>query len=225
MSNSVDKSRFSLFVCGGFMDGWSRKTCPRWFTAVCGGRSAGSDGVMHAFLGSVQNGSGTQTSTPKRRHVAAVPAAAENTCRGHTPTCQRPSVFAFLQRIWICGKTSNIHAPSLQMCYTPCSSYDCRCFVSSSRGAGPSSLQQGRAAALDPHQEKTEDLHTEPYSVNQWPTNLHTPCDCFLSHYLFGRSLISTQSAAQQPPPACTVSLQPLSLAVCRLRTWTGRFT
>lgn len=132
MSNSVDKSRFSLFVCGGFMDGWSRKTCPRWFTAVCGGRSAGSDGVMHAFLGSVQNGSGTQTSTPKRRHVAAVPAAAENTCRGHTPTCQRPSVFAFLQRIWICGKTSNIHAPSLQMCYTPCSSYDCRCFVSSS---------------------------------------------------------------------------------------------
>lgn len=134
-------------------------------------------------------------------------------------------LFAFLQRIWICGKTSNIHAPSLQMCYTPCSSYDCRCFVSSSRGAGPSSLQQGRAAALDPHQEKTEDLHTEPYSVNQWPTNLHTPRDCFLSHYLFGRSLISTQSAAQQPPPACTVSLQPLSLAVCRLRTWTGRFT
>lgn len=87
-----------------------------------------------------------------------------------------------------------------------CSSHDCRCFVSSSRGAGPSSLQQEGAAALDPHQEKTEDLHTEAYSVNQWPTNLHTSRDCFPSYYLFDHHSITTWVAAQQPPSACIPS-------------------
>lgn len=52
------------------------------------------------------------------RHAATVQAAAENICRVQTPTCHQPSVFAFLWRICICRKTSNIHAPSLQMCYT-----------------------------------------------------------------------------------------------------------
>lgn len=154
---------------------WRIKMCPSWFTAVCQGRSAGTDRALHALPDSPQNCSWTHTSTLKRRHAVAVQAAAENICRVQTPTCHQPSVFAFLRRIYICRKTSNIHAPSLQMCYTQKktqktgvrSIHDCRCFASSSRGAGPSSLQQEGAAALDPHQEKTQDLHTEPYLVNK----------------------------------------------------------
>lgn len=74
-----------------------------------------------------------------------------------------PPVFALLQgnRIW--GMTSNIHAPRLQMRRR---SQEKLRFASSSRGVGPSSLQQEGAAALDPHQEETQDLHTEPHSVN-----------------------------------------------------------
>lgn len=38
---------------------------------------------------------------------------------------------------------------------------------------------------------------------SQWPTNLHTPSDCFLSHYLFGHCEITKQAAGQQPTSAC----------------------
>lgn len=171
--------------------GGAEKMCPKWFTAVCGGRWAGSDRVVHAFLGS-----GTQTSALKCRHTAAVQAAAEHICWGQTPTCQQPSGFAVLRRIWICWKTSNIHAPRLQMCATFAKKKKQNKKTAAAQQAWllvlcqllpwccPSSLQQEGAAALDPHQEKTEALHTEPYPVNQWPTNLHTPRDCFLSQLL-----------------------------------------
>lgn len=96
----------------------SRKMCPSWFTAVCQGRSAGTDRALHTLPASPQNRTRTHTSTLKHRHAATVQAAAENICRVQTPTCHQPSVFAFLWRICICRKTSNIHAPSLQMCYT-----------------------------------------------------------------------------------------------------------
>lgn len=104
-------------------------------------------------------------------------------------------VFAFLWRNCICGKTSNIHSTGFQMCYTqqkktgPLYGHDCRCFASSSSGAGPSSLQQEGAAALDPHQEKTLDPHTER---TQWTNSgandllTCTPHVTLLSHYLFG---------------------------------------
>lgn len=49
--------------------------------------------------------------------------------RGHTPTRRRPSVFAFLRRIWNCGKTSNIDAPRLQMCYTRKKTHSCHAAV------------------------------------------------------------------------------------------------
>lgn len=50
------------------------------------------------------------------------------------------------------------------------------------------------------HQENTEELHTEPYSVNQWPTNLHPPADGFLSHYLLCNPSITTLPPSARIP-------------------------
>lgn len=173
------------------MDGWSRKMCPSWFTAVLREDQLELTERRTLFLRLHRT---AHTSTLERRHTAAVQAAAENICRGQTPTCRRPSVFAFLWRNCICGKTSNIHSPDFQMCYTqkkagPLYGHDCRCFASSCGGAGPSSLQQEGAAALDPHQEKTQDPHTERTQwTNSGANDLLTcsPHMTFLSHYLFG---------------------------------------
>ncbi len=110
---------FFFFGCGAFTDGWSRETCPRWFTAVYKWRSAVTDGAIHNPLASSHNHSWAQTDIHKHTsmHTAAGQAAVENICRGQDAHMSMSlyAVFAFLQIIYISRKTySFTHPPDAE---------------------------------------------------------------------------------------------------------------
>lgn len=175
------------FVCPRRVYGWvEQKNVSQLIYCCFEGRSAGTDWATHAFPASPQNCSWMYTSTLERRHTAAVQAAAENICRGQTPTCRRPSVFAFLWRNCICGKTSNIHSPGFQMCYTqkksraavwPWLSVLCQLL----RWCRSLLFTAGRSSCPGSTPGENTGSPHWTYSVNQlwsqWPTNLFTPHD------------------------------------------------
>lgn len=102
-------------------------------------------------------------------HTAAGQAAVENICRGQTPTCQCPSMLCLHSSRESTLEGRGMHSLVLQMQSTePTKTHIWLRFLSV--------LASSSSAALEPHQEKTQDLHTELYSMNQlwsqWPTNL-----------------------------------------------------
>lgn len=200
-------------------------------------RSAGTDRAVNTLPASPQNLSRTHTSTLECRHAAAVQAAAENICRVQAPTCHRPSVFAFFRRICICRKTSNIHAPRLQMCCTR-KKKQLACSPAMTAGALPTPpvvpvppLYSRKKQLPWIHTRRKHRISTVSRTQwtnfwSQWPTNLHTPRDCFLSHYLFGHCDITKWAAVQQPT-ACIASATLFSRLILdsKYDALTGSFT
>lgn len=199
-----------FFIWVWWFYGWVEHgdVCLKWFTSVYKWRSAGTDRAIHNPLAPSQNHSWAQTPVHKHTstHTAAGRTAVTNICRGHTPTRQCPSTLC----VHFSGESTlakgRINPPVLQMQSNEPTKNTHMATISVSPRQfllhlSSLSVSSRKYQLLWSHtRRKTQDLHTELYSMNQlwsqWPTNLldnlqDAAHNCFLSLALFNRGLIS----------------------------------